>query len=100
MAEHRAAVAGTLGPTADPGAPDDPTPPPPTVRGLAVRLAFWVLICVGGIYTLTTESWRHDGVLSIRAAFWAVIMLNAIWQAWRRFEELRQLQSHRNALPH
>jgi hypothetical protein len=35
----------------------------------------------------------------MKAAFWVVVMLNAIWQAWRRFEELRQLRRHRDALP-
>jgi hypothetical protein len=66
MAEHRAVIAGTVGRTADPDAPDDPTPPPPTARGLALRVAFWVLIVLGGIYTVTIESWGHDGVFSIR----------------------------------
>ena len=99
MTEHRAAVAGTLGRTADPEAPDDPRPAPPTVRGLALPVAFWILIVLGGIYTITTESRRHDGVFSMRAAFWAIVMLNAAWQGWQRFEELRKLRSHRHALP-
>jgi hypothetical protein len=98
MTEHRAAITGTLGRTADPDAPDDPTPLPPTVRGLALRVAFWILIVLGGIYTITTESWRHDGVFSVRGAFWVIVMLNAIWQGWQRFEELRKLRTHRHAL--
>jgi hypothetical protein len=100
MAEHRAAITGALGRTADPEDADDPTPPPPTVRGLALRVAFWVLIVLGGIYTITIESWRHDGVFSIRGAFWVIVMLNAAWQGWKRFAELRNLRNHRRALPH
>jgi hypothetical protein len=99
MAEHRAAIAGSLGRTADPEAPDDAMPASPTVRGLALRVAFWVLIVLGGIYTVTTESWRHDGVFSLRAAFWTIVMVNAIWQGWQRFAELRRLRSDCHALP-
>lgn len=99
MAEHRAAITGTLSRTADPNAPDDPKLAPPTVRGLALRVAFWVLIVLGGIYTITTASWRHDGVFSIRGAFWVIVMLNAAWQGWGRSQELRRLRSHPHALP-
>lgn len=99
MAEHRAAITGTLGRTADSDDLDDPTPAPPTVRGLALRVAFWVLIVLGGIYTITAEPWRHDGVFSVKAAFWAAVMVNAVWQGWQRFEQLRKVQSHRHALP-
>lgn len=94
MAEHRAAIVGTLGRTADPNVPDDPPPSPPTVRGLALRAAFWVLICAGGIYSVITESWRPDDLLSVRAAFWVLVLLNAVWQARQRFDELRQLARH------
>jgi len=99
MAERRAAITGTLGRTADPDVPDDPPPTPPTVRGLALRLAFWVVIVLGGIYTISTASWRHDGILSTTAAFWAIVMVNALWQGWRRLAELRQPRSQRDALP-
>jgi hypothetical protein len=95
MAERRAVITGTLGRTADPDVPDDPTPSPPTVRGLALRVAFWVVIVLGGIYTITTESWRHDGVFSVRAAFWVAVMMNATWQGWQRFAELRRLRAAR-----
>jgi hypothetical protein len=99
MAEHRAAIAGTIGRKAYLDDPDDPTPAPPTVRGLTLRVAFWVVMVLGGIYTITTESWRHDGVFSIRAAFWVIVMANAAWQGWHRFDELRQLRSHPDGLP-
>jgi hypothetical protein len=99
MAERRAAITGTLGRTADPETPDDAAPAPLTVRALKLRVAFWILSVLGGIYTISTASWRHDGVLSTTAAFWAIVMVNAIWQAWRRFVELRQLRSQRDALP-
>jgi hypothetical protein len=99
MAERRAVIAGTLGRTTDPDAPDDPPTRPPTVSGLALRLAFWVLIVLGGIYTITNESWRHNGVFSVRAAFWAIVMVNAVWQGWHRFDDLRNLRSHRHVVP-
>jgi hypothetical protein len=100
MAERRAAITGALGRTADPEPPDNPIPASPTVRALALRVGFWILIVLGGIYTISTASWRHDGVVSIRAAFWAIVMVNAIWQAWRRFEELRELRRQPHAVPH
>jgi hypothetical protein len=99
MAEQQAAITGALGRTADPDAPDGPTPSSPTVRGLGLQVGFWILIVSGGIYTITTESWRHDDVFSVRAAFWAIVMINAVWHGWHRSRELHRLRSHKRVLP-